>query len=310
MVICPITVKPAFRTPELRDAVEAFASNAKRAIDLATLPNMMCHVGQRIMMSRLSAHFIKYGSDHCLDTSEPEAQLLRRSAEDAAAEVADFQSIVKDVFHQRVKSPFRALNDRISPITDFVDEGIQQSYVTMMSTQIILAWTAFETLAGDLWEAAVNAHPKTLAKLEPKGGPSQGDGKALPLSVLDKHDYDIQHKMGTILRNSKRCTFTRLDDIVDAYSRSFPQPSPLSRGAMWQDADLVAACKVRNVFAHKAGRVDDDFVTALKSDPRFRQYSERDQLVLDGKLTTDLVRGLFKFAVSLIGQVDDWLVSN
>jgi hypothetical protein len=38
----------------------------------------------------------------------------------------------------------------------------------MLSSAITGTWTAFETMAGDLWEAALNAHPDGLAELKGK----------------------------------------------------------------------------------------------------------------------------------------------
>src|SRR5262249_13752989 len=45
---------------------------------------------------------------------------------------------------------------------DCADEQTRNVYDTLMASQLILAWTAFETVAEDLWVAAVNSHPAEL----------------------------------------------------------------------------------------------------------------------------------------------------
>jgi hypothetical protein len=90
---------------------------------------------------------------------------------------------------------------------------MSKSIESLMATVIINTWVAFETLAGDLWEAAINAHPEGLAEL--KGNIKGNKHKASPESLEDRADktviyvknlkkfgYDSTGKMGTLLSST------------------------------------------------------------------------------------------------------------
>jgi hypothetical protein len=70
-----------------------------------------------------------------------------------------------------------------------------------MASQIIATWTAFESMAQDLWEAALNTKPKILARL---GGRNQSkaksgdDPKRIRLDWLYQHDFNLADHMGKI----------------------------------------------------------------------------------------------------------------
>ena len=106
---------------------------------------------------------------------------------------------------------------------------------------MVAMWTAIETLAGDLWTAAVNAHPSELAKLKgsrhrisrkasekadmkaPSPSPSAGrDEKLVGLSSLlrvSSGTCDLRKLMGKLLR--EKCDFSTLGGIREAYSVAF-----------------------------------------------------------------------------------------
>ncbi len=82
-------------------------------------------------------------------------------------------------------------------------------------------WTAFETLAADLWEAALNAHPDCLANLNGgrAGRIGNEDGKHVLLKDIAKYRWNISSKMGSVLK--ERYNFSRLDGIRRAYEQAF-----------------------------------------------------------------------------------------
>ena len=77
---------------------------------------------------------------------------------------------------------------------------------------ITSAWTAFETMAGDLWEAAINYRPQGLADLSGKkrhrksGAEKFGVDdpqkieKLVRLNDIRSHEWDTRNKMGSILQ--------------------------------------------------------------------------------------------------------------
>jgi hypothetical protein len=75
----------------------------------------------------------------------------------------------------------------------------------MLSSALTGTWTAFETMAGDLWETAVNIHPAVLAELRGKRkrqeNPPQDSEtdekesrKFVQLSEVLRHDFDLRKK--------------------------------------------------------------------------------------------------------------------
>jgi hypothetical protein len=287
--------------------VAAFVANAKRANELAHLPGQLTSLGIRMKLSEIQASIMMFG-DPCLEGFWKRPEHTRLSADEQQQVHSDFSRFVEDLFYNRVDCPIPAV--RSAGDHNFsLEERTLAIYETMMSTQIILAWTALETLAGDLWESAVNQHPQTLAEMKPKRGMAHGEGKALPLRYLSENGYDIKHKMGTILRAAK-CNFTTLDGISSAYMLSFDRPCVAADENIWKDADLVGVCKVRNVLVHKAGTIDQEFLDACGTDPRFAHCMINHRLELDGKLVSELLLGLIRVAVNLIRGTEAWLAAN
>ncbi len=201
-----------------------------------------------------------------------------------------------------------------SDLYEYLDEGTAAVYDQLMSAQLILCWTAFETLANDLWEAAVNEHPQTLARMESKNVPGSAktgkqEGKSVPLSYLEKYGYNIADKMGTILID-KRGGLRRLEEIQEAYQLSFPTGCRIADPAFWADQDVRSASAIRNLLIHTSGNVDQDFLNKRGADPRLVHYQLGDPFFLDGKLLSEVLTGLFSFAKELVSLVDDWIVAN
>ena len=102
-----------------------------------------------------------------------------------------------------------------------------------LAGQITGAWTAFEAMAEDLWETALNTKPKWLAGLsgddrlnrrqqrEPRQDPRrQGDeGKKVDLEWLQRNGYDLSKCMGTV--HKRRYKFDALLGIREAYAEAF-----------------------------------------------------------------------------------------
>jgi hypothetical protein len=113
--------------------------------------------------------------------------------------------------------------------------GGEGGFEFMLSSFVIGAWSVFETMAGDLWETALNTDPSGLAhlrgnpnRLKKNGKPAFGAAKpkkddplskSVDLDLIQFHKFDLRDKMGTILRG--RYEFSRLSQIREAYSVAF-----------------------------------------------------------------------------------------
>lgn len=195
---------------------------------------------------------------------------------------------------------------------ELADQTTRDKFHHVFESMIFFGWTMFETLAGDLWEAAVNLRPQPLAQLRSKNGvqKSKPDSKQIELSAIEAFRFDIQHRMGTLLRNTDKVIFTKLPLIHDAYLRSFPENSPPLSPDIWESRNLKTAVALRNVFAHRAGRVDKDFIDAVQEDKRFSTFSVGSQIGLSGQYTADIVRSLIEISMQLFSSVDEWLATK
>jgi hypothetical protein len=197
-------------------------------------------------------------------------------------------------------------------------------FVNMFSGYITGTWTAIETMLGDLWEAALNTHPKKLATLngrprrdanKPKqtnqtGGESdkKGEDKKFDLNLVEKHDFDLRSCMGTIFRFERRFEFTRLSSTREAYLRAFSEKSSRVDSAIGhRSIDAISA--VRNLLLHKAGVADDEYVKQQNIFP-IPRADKGQPIQLDGQNTSDLIRPAISSSKSLMIAVDDWITDN
>jgi hypothetical protein len=174
---------------------------------------------------------------------------------------------------------------------------------TLMSAQLVLAWTAFETLAGDLWEAAINTHHPTLIQ-------KACGGQAIPVRLLiENHGFDLRNKMGTLLIDHLDRPFQSLKSMRERYQSTFPE-GWASQRSFWDDKNISAASSIRNLIVHKSSIVDRKFLDECVNDARLLAFKEGEQFYLNGKLLSDLVNGLFVFSGRLIQSVDGWMERN
>jgi hypothetical protein len=162
-------------------------------------------------------------------------------------------------------------------------------------------------LAGDLWETAVNLHPRTLSDLRFKDQVQKD--KSVPLGMLQKYGFDLRNKMGTFLREIDKVKFTSLKDVRDSFHRAFSAHGERIDETLRSDS-LRYLSAVRNVLVHKAGIADKEFCDEVLTMAQLATIKEGQRASLDGQLTLDLVNPAIQASVQLIQAVDDWLVSH
>ena len=187
-----------------------------------------------------------------------------------------------------------------------------------MMSYVTTGWTIIETMSGDLWETALNAHPSSLANLTGspkrlKGGQinkssqASKESKSVQLDDISKHRFDISNKMGTILRT--KFEFASLDGIREAYACAFTERSAQIDRALI-DKSLDALNAVRNVIVHRDAQADSEYIRKIKFLSSIPKAEIGQHILLDG----DVVVGLLKPAISAANQlliaVDDWLANS
>ncbi|QOZ42200.1 hypothetical protein XH89_00990 [Bradyrhizobium sp. CCBAU 53340] len=204
-------------------------------------------------------------------------------------------------------------------LSSFADTPIgAYGFIPLLSGCITGTWTAIETMLADLWEAALNAHPRTLASLNGKPkkdadknqydkNPSDQD-KKLDLNVVAKHGFDLRVHMGSILRSARRFEFARLSGAREAYMRAFSEKSSRVETAI-ANKSMDALSAVRNALLHRAAVADDEYVRQQKF-LAIPKADKGERIRLDGQNTSDLIRPAIASSRSLMIAVDDWIREN
>jgi hypothetical protein len=144
-------------------------------------------------------------------------------------------------------------------------EHILTAIEAMLVALLLQAWTAFESFAADVWVAALNANPKKFAKRVAGAKPSAGASsqeKSVHVSSLEKFDFNLTNSMGTLLKD--KFDFARLSNIKNAYVAAFGDEAKLLFDTSFLNCANIAALQaVRNVYAHRGGKADVIFRSAI-----------------------------------------------
>lgn len=278
------------KTQELHDPAAAFHHNFWNALRLFTLPFGMVDLGQRLILVHLAACQQRLGDTRLFGYMPFTTE-----------EFSDVQELTRKILAGKVTVDVELRNNLVLPqdFVSFVRGNPHEIYDTLMSSQLVLCWTAFETLAGDLWEAAINTHCPNLVSRAWKS-------KSVSFEVLRDNGFNLANKMGTLLRAHLKNPFQSLNDIREAYQNAFPQ-GWVSEDGFWDNKDVSSTFAIRNLIVHRAGVVDDKFAKECRSDSRIVCPPIKERFYLDGKLLTELVTGLLDFAKRMIQSVDGYI---
>ena len=186
-------------------------------------------------------------------------------------------------------------------------------FEALASSQLLLIWTAFEIMAGDLWEQAVNERPKQLASLtsgKPPAKSGSDQSKMLPIRILYDNKYDIKNSMGTIHRTNGTVSFQTLEKIKESYILAFPDKFFPGRQQTWEDSSLRALSALRNIIAHRAGRIDQHFIDTCGTHPSVVVWEKGDHFTVDRINPQKLFGEFCEFGLLLLKSVDNWIEST
>jgi hypothetical protein len=148
------------------------------------------------------------------------------------------------------------------------DPNFEREVFGTFLSQIVATWTAFETLAGDLWRAILACDPEAVAN-------------------PDTH------------------SFQSLEKLRKAYTKLLPRSQKID--AILSTMELRKLNLVRNVALHRAGRADQKYFNYAR-DIGWDVPDELDEpLRLDGVRVRNLLNPVIQASIDLIGAVDGWI---
>ncbi|MBC9883856.1 hypothetical protein G8O24_42035 [Bradyrhizobium sp. INPA01-394B] len=306
------------KTTELQPIADFFRGRCARLRSLMQLPAQVGNVT------------IKMRDTYVRSVFEVTGGFKTNNLAPAQAKEIDIRS--KEIFAQIVHEAMRlkqtedwdkhAHNQLIDGLVGFEAMGGDPSSIgaiqASMMSYLTTGWTIIETMSADLWEAALNIHPASLANLTgaPKrlkggqlnqSGAAAKESKSVRLDEISKHEFNVANKMGTILRG--RFEFASLDGIREAYASAFAKGSAEIDRAI-ADKSLDALSAVRNVIVHRDALADSEYVRRTKILSSLPAAKVGDHLLLDGDIVVRLLKPAIASANQLLVAVDNWLAKS
>ncbi|MBS0416685.1 MAG: hypothetical protein JSR66_03155 [Proteobacteria bacterium] len=171
--------------------------------------------------------------------------------------------------------------------------NIGAGYKSILSSIIIQVWMSFEAFASDLWTEALNLAPGTLASqyLKDKGGAT------LSLADFQARRLDPGERVGDAVAR-RFVKLQRFEGMRIAYTDVFGVDAAK---IFDKYPDLLPMSKLRHLFAHRGGFVDEKFRDEMKNIPALNGYAVGDEV----KLTFTQVRACWKVAVDAAAELFD-----
>jgi hypothetical protein len=183
---------------------------------------------------------------------------------------------------------------RMSKVHEYLASFGRGMHFILMA-QITGAWSAFEVLAKDAWIVAVNAKPDVFATraidemLPNQNGKRQRTIPRISYDYLKQIKFNLDGKLGTVLADESSLNFQLLGGIKDAYVDVFREQKAKIL-AIFADKNLRLLSATRNIIAHKAGAVDQKFLSDIEGLPKlFGNPIVGESLLLDGEISSELV---------------------
>jgi hypothetical protein len=186
-------------------------------------------------------------------------------------------------------------------------------------------WTAFEALAGDLWEAALNANPqwgllsgdvlriRNLAGDAPQASEhidrevAPNKASLFEMFQITSGSFDLSGKMGTLHR--RQFQFCSLRGIREAFAAAL-SPVVQEVDVLLADNSLDALACLSNVLVHKAGVADDNDAKRLGRVCSTARVEPGSPVRLSRELVSAVIDLPLSIAVSLLKTVDSQIADR
>lgn len=311
-------------TEELKPIAQAFSDNFSRALTPAALIVNTIHIASLMAVARKEAE--EHINSLDLKSKDKESAIheeMNRRIKEQIVCAAGPSYVASYNWAQDV-----AKGDQYTKLPQ-IHKGLELTLAAML----INAWTAFETLAGDLWTEAVDRSPdklgirainNTKSGEENEGAEHSKQNKSETLRFIEKLIKDGDTiEAGKLIRRQGKFDFANFDSLKSAYRSAFADSDKGKKRATI--GSLLASPSflhlnvldaVRNALVHNSGEVDHRFRSrANKSSDTFAEFgldclNVGDSIKLDGIFVNQLLRSTLNASTELLKFVDNWFVEN
>jgi hypothetical protein len=194
---------------------------------------------------------------------------------------------------------------------------MRHGLAAILASQIIQAWTAFETLATDLWVEGLNLCPPlgvTAMGAQPLAGEKEESAEKkrkirfpIPLQKLQKYDFNLKTSMGSLLK--EKWKFTTRDGIRQAYCDAFGGDAGLVADII-DDKAIKAMSALRNVIVHRSGIADEDFLKDKSGNDCLGPAIRGIQVAIDGEMVSRLCKRTGDLGAELVLAMNKCIRKN
>lgn len=204
------------------------------------------------------------------------------------------------------------------------DSGIQLGTDALSEALILWTYTIVESLSTDLWLEAVNLRPRTLAvnvinsdAFEDEEAERKRPKPSIALEALAPYGFNLTTCMGQLLKDKKQVSFESFKGVEAAYCAAFLIPE--SKKKRLTSKGLIDIFEphrktikhlecVRNLIAHKGGRVDAKFLRQLSNlKISGATYTEKKPYPIRPSEIGSFAFSALTFTTDLLAFVDNWL---
>lgn len=288
------------RSKHLQTVANAFFNNIARTDSFSLFPAVVAAEALRDQLWRDYAIFKLTGKVSLRKRSygeKTEAAINRQIIKLGKAAGRRFIKGNHAELHRRITSGVNQINEMLRHET-----GANQSMQNIMFAVVLESWTAFETLAADLWFTALDHGASEWRK---RSGikydkPSESSEITDPSTIADP-----QREYGSFLRDTGKVPFQKLPNIITAYRTAFGKT--VQEKLFGKDPYIFALSAVRNVITHKAGVADRKYVSAVKNVPELRTVVINTPIRLNGVIVRKLRNAAITVGNELVLFVDEQL---
>jgi len=267
------------RHKHIREVYKAYVDNFVRASRVPDTISMAYQLGGRSAMSRVQNYISVYGSTDPDERKRQDGSLARKLSRLGV-------NMWKRGVFERAYTHNRAFQFSIFALQPFkhLQKDGGADFEAIMYSQLVSMWTAFETMVGDLWEAVLKTR------------------KILCVKVASAH-----RKKGLRPTPSALCNETKFSSrpaIRDAY-KWLGVSADIEN--LLDSREIDSLCLVRNLIAHKSGKVDRKFRKDSKGCPGIPTTRLKRKIPVDGQIVWTLLGPVRQLGIDLLIAMDEWI---